>query len=185
MRRTGAGKARGGTATGIIRAARPADAGQIADIYNHYIRHTGATFEETPLTRPRMARRIRDISGRWPYLVWDAGGTILGYAYADRFKVRTAYRHTVESTLYVRDGFQRRGIGRALYGELLAALEAREVRAVIGCVAMPNPGSVALHRALGFRRVARLANVGRKFGRWLDVTWWELEYSAFTPAAEG
>ncbi len=165
----------------MIRFAEPGDAGQIADIYNYYIRATTITFEERPLSPSEMEERIREIAARWPFFVYCEGGQILGYAYADRFRTRSAYRYSAETTVYVRDGCLGNGIGTALYRQLIDALMKSDVRVLLGCIAMPNEESVRLHRKLGFEQVGYLRNVGYKFDRWLDVSYWELEHEAFSP----
>lgn len=158
----------------MIRPAREADAAVICGIYNHYVSHTTITFEEGPVTEAEMAGRIREVTQALPWLVYETGEGVLGYAYATKWRVRAAYRHSVETTVYVQDGQARRGIGRALYGELIAELRRRNVHCVIGGVALPNAASVGLHEKLGFTPVAHFREVGRKFGRWIDVGYWQL-----------
>src|SRR5690606_29172914 len=106
-----------------IRPARAHDIPQIQEIYNHYIRHTTITFEEEALTLAQMQARVEAVTQRLPWLVGTEGDQVLGYAYANRWKERAAYRHTVEATIYLRDGCGGQGRGRALYGALLGKLE--------------------------------------------------------------
>ena len=158
-----------------VRPASPADAGLICAIYNHYVATTTITFEEEAVTEPDMAQRIADVEAAGlPWLVAEAGGKVVGYAYATRWRVRPAYRHSVESTVYVDRSFVGQGAGRALYAALLDELRRRGLHLVIGGIALPNEGSVGLHEALGFRKVAHFAEVGLKFGRWIDVGYWQL-----------
>jgi len=105
--------------------------------------------------------------------VSDADG-IAGFAYANRWKTRSAYRHSVETTIYLEQGREGRGIGSVLYSALLPILKSQGIHAVIGGAAMPNDASVALHEKLGFERVATFRQVGFKHGRWVDVAYWQL-----------
>ncbi len=158
----------------IIRAATQADAGDIATIYNHYVTQTVITFEEEPVSPLEMSRRIAEVAASsLPWLVAEEHGQVIGYAYASRWKARSAYRFSVEITVYVTHQEARRGIGSKLYGELFAILQARGVHAVMGVIALPNEASVALHERFGLRKVAHLQEVGFKHGRWLDVGYWQ------------
>lgn len=161
--------------TDVIRLATPADAGAIAAIYNHYVATTTISFEEAPVTAQEMARRIADVGAKLPWYVCARAGTVLGYAYATPWRVRSAYRFSVESSVYVAHDRARQGIGARLYRALLDDLRARGLVAVIGGIAQPNPASVALHEAFGFRKVAHFERVGRKFDQWVDVGYWELQ----------
>ena len=98
-----------------MRPCTTADAAAIAAIYNSYVRDTVITFEETPVSAAEMARRIADTTARFPWLVWDDGGAVVGWAYATEWKTRSAYRFSVETTVYVAASHQGRGIGAALY----------------------------------------------------------------------
>jgi L-amino acid N-acyltransferase YncA len=158
-----------------IRPVTQDDATAIAAIYNHYIVHTTISFEEEELAPEQMAARIADYGARLPWLVYEEDGEVLGYAYATPWRVRPAYRYSVESSVYTKHGCARRGIGAQLYGALIAQLRARELQVVIGGIAQPNEASVALHERLGFEKVAHFKRVGRKFGRWIDVGYWELQ----------
>ena len=159
-----------------IRPATPADAARICAIYNHYVTTTTVSFEEDAVSEAEMAQRIADVGAAGlPWLVLEVDGTLAGYAYATKWRVRPAYRHSVESTVYVDREHAGRGIGRALYAALLDALRARGLHLVIGGIAQPNEASVGLHEALGFRKVAHFSEVGMKFGRWIDVGYWELK----------
>ncbi len=106
--------------------------------------------------------------------MWDDGGAVVGWAYATAWKARSAYRFSVETTVYVAASHQGRGIGAALYGALLGDLRGRELHSAVGGIALPNPASVALHEKLGFKKIAHFAEVGRKFDRWVDVGYWQL-----------
>jgi phosphinothricin acetyltransferase len=162
-----------------IRPATPADAGRICPIYNHYVTTTTVSFEEDAVGEQEMAQRIADVGAAGlPWLVLEVDGTLAGYAYATKWRVRPAYRHSVESSVYLDRAFAGRGFGRLLYGALLDALRARELHLVIGGIALPNDASIGLHEALGFRKVAQFSEVGKKFGNWIDVGYWELKLGA-------
>jgi phosphinothricin acetyltransferase len=158
----------------MIRHCSTADAAQICAIYNHYVHETVVTFEESPVAEADMARRITDVTARLPWFVWEAEGAILGYAYATPWKTRAAYRYAVESSIYLAPGATGQGLGSRLYTALIEDLRRRGLHCVIGGAALPNPASVALHERLGFSKVAEFREVGFKFGRWIDVAYWEL-----------
>jgi L-amino acid N-acyltransferase YncA len=158
----------------MIREASANDAEQVKNLYNHYILHSIATFEEEPVSAQAMAGRIQAVSARYPWLVFEQAGEVLGYAYAVRWKERSAYARSAESTVYVDVGRHGKGIGGALYLELLAILRRRNVHAVIGGIALPNEASVKLHERFGFLKVAHFREVGYKFNQWIDVGYWEL-----------
>jgi len=163
------------TETGMtVRAAEPSDAAAVAEIYNHYVRETIVTFEEEPVTAAEIARRMEDVRiSRLPWLVADRAGRTVGYAYARPWKPRHGYRFSTEVAVYVAPDRGRQGIGSLLYSALLADLPERDVHAALGGIALPNDASVALHEKFGFRKVAHLAQVGFKFGRWIDVGYWQ------------
>lgn len=156
-----------------VRPVQPEDAAAICDIYNHYIEHTAITFEEVRLAPDEMAARIEACTRAYPWLVCMDGGQVVGYAYASKWKERVAYRHTAEATVYLRAGHSGRGFGQALYAALLPAVFERGYHVLLGCIALPNDASVALHERFGFRKVAHFTEVGRKFGQWIDVGYWQ------------
>lgn len=154
-----------------IRLATLVDIPAIATIYQPQVIEGTATFELEPPDDAEMRRRFEVItSAGFPYLAADLEGRLAGYAYAQAFRARPAYRFTVEDSIYVADGVQGRGVGKALLGALVdrcAELGFRQMIAVIGDSARQAP-SIALHRALGFEVVGKLPSVGFKHGRWLD-----------------
>jgi L-amino acid N-acyltransferase YncA len=162
----------------MIRPATPDDAAAIVAIYNHYVATTVISFEERPVAIEDMAGRIRDVTAALPWLVHEADGQVIGYAYATKWRARSAYRFSAETSVYVAPGQGGKGIGLALYTTLLDQLRAREIHMAIGGIAQPNPASVALHERLGFEKVAHFKQVGRKFDRWIDVGYWELQLGA-------
>ncbi len=155
----------------IVRDARPSDMPAVEQIYAREVLQGLASFEEVPPTaNDLLARRERVLALGLPYLAAELGGEVAGYGYASPYRPRPAYRHTVENSVYVADGLQGRGIGRALLSAVIARCEAgpwRQMIAVIGNSG--NAGSIALHASLGFERVGVLQAVGFKHGRWVDT----------------
>lgn len=155
----------------VVRDACKEDFTAIQAIYAFYVTRTAASFEEEPPEVAEMQRRWQDVTSRgFPYLVAECEGEVLGYAYAGPWRTRSAYRYTIEDSIYVAPMTVRRGIGSALLGALIercTSLGYRQMIAVIGDSA--NLASIGLHRSLGFRQEGILRGVGLKFGRWVDV----------------
>ena len=155
----------------LVRDATVADMAQVQAIYSFYVTRTAASFEEEPPTVEEMIRRRAATLARgMPYLVAEDHGEVVGYTYAGPWRPRSAYRYTLEDSIYVAPFVQRRGVGRALLGGLIERctdMGYRRLIAVIGDSA--NQSSIALHRAMGFRQEGVLRGVGLKFGRWVDV----------------
>ena len=158
----------------MLRSATTEDAARICEIYNHYVLHSTITFEEQAVAVDEMKERITEILAGLPWLVWVEDEGIKGFAYASKWKGRCAYRYSVESTVYVAEGLTSRGVGTKLYEALLEELRLRNLHTVMGGIALPNAASVALHQKLGFEKVAQFREVGRKFGEWIDVGYWQL-----------
>jgi phosphinothricin acetyltransferase len=154
-----------------VRDAAEADLAGIQAIYAHHVRHGLASFEEEPPPVEEMRARWRKVLELGlPYLVAEADGAVVGYAYASSYRPRLAYRFTVENSVYVREGLSGRGVGKALLEALIARCEAgpwRQMLAVIGN--RDNAASIALHRRCGFRMIGILESVGHKHGRWVDT----------------
>lgn len=154
-----------------VREAGLKDIPSIRQIYADHVMHGVATFEETPPSVEEMrARYDAIIAKRLPYLVAEREGEVVGYSYATLYRPRSAYRFTVEDSIYIRDGLTGKGIGSALLGTLIARCEAggwRQMLAVIGNSG--NAGSIALHGRLGFKPVGIFRSVGFKHGRWVDT----------------
>jgi len=164
------------TAQRIIRPACTADAKRICTIYNHYIATTTISFEEAPVSAEDIAQRIAGVdAASLPWLVMLEGDKLIGYAYATKWRVRAAYRFAVESSVYLDKDEAGKGAGRLLYQALLDELRQRDLHLVIGGIAQPNEASVRLHERLGFEKVAHFKEVGLKFGRWIDVGYWQLK----------
>jgi len=156
-----------------IRSATTADAEAIQRIYAPFVLETVISFEEVPPTVEEMAGRITSTQKAHPWLVAVDGGKVCGYAYAGAHRERAAYRFSADTTVYIAPEAQRRGIGHMLYAELLPELKRRGVHMAFAGIALPNPGSVALHQSMGFAPVGVYREVGFKFGRWHDVGWWQ------------
>ena len=158
----------------LIRDAGPNDAETICAIYNHHVRDTIVTFEEVEITAEEMRARIASVTTTLPWLVAEEKDVLLGYAYAAKLNDRVGYRYAVVSTIYVAAHAHKRGVGTALYRALLDNLRSRQIHAAIGLIALPNEASIAVHEKCGFKKVAHLPEVGMKFGRWIDVGYWQV-----------
>ena len=154
--------------------AQPEDSAALLRIYGQYI-GTNVTFETVLPTQAEFARRIREVSKVYPYLIWEENGVPLGYAYAHRWKERAAYAWDVELSVYVDGAAQRRGVGRRLYAVLLRLLAMQGVRMAYAVVVVPNPASESLHRAFGFERIALGRDTGFKNGVWLTTATYQKE----------
>jgi L-amino acid N-acyltransferase YncA len=173
-----------------VRDAVTADVTAIQAIYAYHVLNGSASFEETPPSSDDMAgRRDAVLKAGLPYLVAEMDGRVIGYAYATAYRPRPAYRYTIEDSIYVEHGLNRRGIGRVLLTELISRCEQgpwRQMLAVIGNSG--NEGSIALHESLGFRAVGTLRCVGFKFGEWVDTVLMQRELgggSASMPSVVG
>ncbi|MHC4776072.1 MAG: GNAT family N-acetyltransferase [Planctomycetota bacterium] len=159
-----------------IRLATFEDLPAILAISNWAAEHTAANFAVEPETLESWQRDWRETHEMFPWVVAAAvDGEAIGFAKASPWKGRCAYNWTAETTVYVHPGDHGRGVGKALYEGLITILQAQGYRTLLGGITVPNPASVRLHEALGFRRVALLEQVGWKFGRWHDVGYWELK----------
>ncbi len=158
----------------MIRSATPEDAAQLAAIYNHYVENTVISFEKEAVSDSEMRTRIAHGLSYCPWLVAEIDGGLLGYAYASPWSARTGYRMSVETTLYVAQDHRREGLGIELYKLLIDQVRSQDLHCALGVIALPNPGSVALHERLGFRKVGELQEVGWKLGRWVNVGYWQL-----------
>ena len=158
-----------------IRPVKESDAACLARIYNHYVTDTCITFETDPVSEEDMAQRVSEsVNASLPWLVAEASGDVVGYAYASRWKGRCAYRFAVESTVYLDANSTGKGFGSQLYIALIASIRELSMHAVIGGIALPNEQSIALHERLGFKKVAHFEQVGYKQDRWVDVGYWQL-----------
>lgn len=163
-----------------IRAATKQDAEALRAIYAPYVNGTAVTFEWEVPTREEFARRIERVLERYPYLVAERDGAVVGYAYASTYNSRTAYSWTAESTVYVREDLRNTGVGGRLYEALGQILAMQNIVNVIARVACPEVedeyltrNSVQFHQHMGYRLVGEFSKCGYKFGRWYNMTWME------------
>jgi phosphinothricin acetyltransferase len=157
-----------------IRLANQSDAQQIRDIYAPYCEYTPISFEIHAPTAQEMSQRIVKTLRTHPWIVYVNDGELLGYAYASPHRERAAYRWAVDVSAYVGEQYHRMGIGRALYRSLLAILQLQGFYQAIAGITLPNPGSVGLHQAMGFRPLGIYERIGYKCGQWHDVQWFQL-----------
>ncbi|WP_420822339.1 GNAT family N-acetyltransferase [Sphingomonas aracearum] len=170
----------------ILRPARAEDAGQIAAIYAPHVLTGTVTFEIEVPDAAEIRARMESSAGLYPWIVAAEAGaeaTVLGYAYAFRFRERAAYGWVVETSIYVSAAAQGRGTGRLLYQALVDTLRAQGFAQAIGVIALPNDASVRLHEQVGFRHAGFLREVGYKHGRWTDVGYWQCELAERTVPA--
>ncbi|MCL0054915.1 N-acetyltransferase family protein [Dehalococcoidia bacterium] len=160
----------------VIRLARPlSDARQVAAIYYPYVINTPITFESEPPDGAEMRSRIESVMEKYPWLVCEHDGELMGYAYGSMFRSRSAYNWSVETTVYVREAAHGLGIGSALYSSLTECLRLQGFISAVGVIALPNEDSVYLHEHLGFQKDGVLPKAGFKEGVWHDVgIWWLL-----------
>ncbi len=166
----------------MIRNVRTTDVPALVDLYNHYIVHSPATFEEETIDADAMGQRVMTVQQLGlPWLVAEDGSeVVVGYAYANRWRERSAYRHSVEITVYIAQDHTGEGWGLQLYQALFDQLRQGEVHAALAGITLPNPASVALHEKMGMRKVAHLQEVGLKQGQWLDVGYWQINFDRST-----
>jgi len=162
-----------------IRLATTADAAGILAIYAPYIANTSFTFETEVPSVETFAERIKTYLLNWPWLIYEQNGMIAGYAYATKYRERTAYQWCTESSIYVHDDHQKSGIGKLLYKTLIAILQRQGFRNVYAVINLPNEKSVSFHERLGFRYFATYEQVGYKLGKWKNVGWWRLIINEF------
>ena len=161
-------------ASKTVRRVRSDDVNAISEIYNYYVMETAVTFEEKAVTPADILSRIRDVeSSDLPWLVGEEKGRVVGYAYAKRWKERSAYRHSVEISVYVDHKHHKKGWGMELYRALFEELRDRDIHLAIGGITLPNEASIALHEKFGMEKVAHFREIGYKFGKWRDVGYWQ------------
>lgn len=168
----------------MIRAVCLDDAQQLVDIYNHYVANTAISFEEIEISSEEMQSRIQQaLTNDDIWLVQeqclDGQLQILGYAYTTQWKSREAYRFSYEVTIYLAPMAQGKGIGTSLYQALLEAIAKRPVKTLLAIIALPNEASIALHEKIGMTKVAHFEQVGFKFGKWVDVGYWQMTLPNF------
>jgi phosphinothricin acetyltransferase len=166
----------------VIRLATANDAPAVNGIYAPIVRDTVISFELQPPSVAEMQQRIVDTLLRWPWLVCEHEGEVLGYTYAGKYRVRAAYQWSVDVSVYIHERARRRGIGRALYSALLKCLVLQGFYNAQAGITLPNVGSVSLHESMGFRTIGVYRKIGYKLGAWHDVGWWQLVLQAHAAA---
>ena len=164
----------------IIRDAQEADAKELLAIYTPYVEHTAVTFEYDVPSEEEFRQRIKTVQQKYPWLVAEVGGRVVGYAYASTFKARDAYQWAVETSIYVDQNMKRSGIGRQLHEALEQRLKAQGILNMNACISFIDPedeyltlDSVRFHEHLGYQTVAHFHQCGKKFNRWYDMIWME------------
>lgn len=151
---------------------------EITNIYNYYIKNSVATFEEQQISAQTIVERIAKIQKlNLPWLVaydvQNGNEQLLGYAYASQFRERSAYRFTCETTVYLAPNKFKQGFGTDLYQVLFTELKNRGLHSAVACITIPNPQSTKFHEKMGMTKIAHFSEVGFKFGKWLDVGYWQ------------
>ncbi len=160
----------------MIREATKSDAEAITEIYNYYIENSVITFEEVALYPSDFIKRIKKVQDSGlSWLIAEQNSKVIGYAYAAKWNERAAYKNTVEVSIYLSHQLKSKGWGTKLYNALFAILQTKSIHVVIGGITLPNTASVALHEKFGMEKVAHFKEVGYKFGKWLDVGYWQVK----------
>ena len=162
----------------LVRPCEEQDMPAICEIYNYYIKNTTITFEEDELDVYAIKARVEAYTKSFPWLVCEVDGSVVGYAYATKWKERAAYRKSLEVTVYVKHSLGGKGYGKALYSVLLNSLNNLDCHVILAGIALPNEASIGLHEHFGFKKVAHFPEVGFKFGKWVDVGYWQRNLNA-------
>lgn len=163
----------------MIREATDKDAEAITEIYNYYVQNTVITFEEVDLHPSDFVARISKVQeSGYSWLVAEENGTVIGYAYSSKWNDRAAYKNTAEVSVYLSHQITSKGWGTKLYRTLFSSLREKSIHIVIGGITLPNVASVAIHEKFGMAKVAHFKEVGYKFGKWLDVGYWQVQLNA-------
>ena len=144
---------------------------EITDIYNYYIKNTTITFEEDELSYDNMRKRIDSIKKKFPYIVYEEDGSILGYAYLNYFSERSAYRFSLDLSIYLKNGELTKGIGTALYNEIENIARKNGIKKIISCITLSTDRSISFHKKMGFGECGRMKNVGYKHNAWQSIVW--------------
>ncbi|MEL0456099.1 N-acetyltransferase family protein [Flavobacteriaceae bacterium SZ-1-7] len=158
----------------MIRQVHIDDAKSLLEIYNYFVSNSVVTFDIEPLSLDAFENKMAHIIAEYPFLVFEESNELLGYAYGSRFRPKPAYKNTVETTVYVKNGLHGKQIGTQLYKELLQLLKKQNLHVALGVLTLPNDASVKLHEKFNFKLVGHFKEVGFKFGKWLDVGVYQL-----------
>lgn len=159
----------------MIRDISLADAKQIADIYNYYIRETIITFEEEVVSAQDIEQRIKKVMAKgYPFFVYEENGVIVGYAYLSNWRERSAYDITLETSVYLNHNSIGSGIGSVLYKELIVRAKKINIHSLIGVISLPNDESRKLHKKFNFELIGNFKESGKKFDKLIDVEFWQL-----------
>lgn len=162
----------------MIRKIEAQDIASVAEIYNYYIANTVISFEEEQVSVCDMSDRVEKVAmTSFPWLVAEDNGKMVGYAYANQWKDRSAYKHSAEVTVYLSHLSCSQGWGARLYGALFSELKEMSIHTVIAGIALPNAASIALHEKFSMEKVAHFANIGFKFNEWVDTGYWQVKLS--------
>lgn len=164
----------------IIRFANLNDAADILKIYEKFIKETVVTFEIEVPSVESFQNRMKSIMDFYPWLVCEVDGEIAGYAYASKHGERAAYRWSSDLSVYIDNKFQRLHIATNLYDELINLLKKQGIFTLYAAISTPNPKSEAFHESYGFKKIGEFKNVGHKMGKWLDVTWYDLQIAEYS-----
>lgn len=166
-----------------VRAAMPQDAEQLLEIYTPFVISedcsvSNVSFELTAPSLAEFRQRIVDISSKYPYLVGEKDGQILGYVYCHPYRERLAYQWSVEVTIYLAPAGQGKGLGRVLYEAMESILRLQGITMLYSCITLGNEHSIKMHEALGYRLIGTFSKSGYKNGQWLDTVWLEKQLQA-------
>lgn len=168
----------------MIRLVTITDSPRISEIYRYYVENTTITFDEKTPTAETMAAKIAAVSSMYPWIVLEERGTILGYAYISQYRPHTAYRWSVEDSVYLDPGSRGRGLGTQLLSVLIRLARLQSLATMYAVIAAPNPESVHLHEKFGFKPLCRFSHTAFKHGSWQSIDWMELPLqppSSFAP----
>ena len=163
-----------------VRLAKQEDLPRILEIYKPYVENTAISFEYKTPTLEEFTKRFLGITARFPWLVWEENGIILGYAYGSAPFERAAYQWCAEASIYLCPEAQGRGIGKKLYADLEDSLQKQGYRKVYAIITTANEDSLAFHRAVGYRHTATMPDCGYKFGRWYGTVWMEKDLNGWS-----
>ncbi len=157
----------------VIRLANISDAENIYNIYKDIVENSTISFEYEIVSRYEIERRIQSVFNVYPWIICEVDGEFAGYAYANKHKERAAYKWSVDTSIYVDKKFYKKGIGKELYSKLFEILKSQGFINAYAGIALPNEASISLHKSFGFEIIGIYHKTGFKFGKWIDVSWWE------------